>query len=51
MATARDRMARPTQFHGVPPDERALDANGTRLPWAYEYPEYTKLCPQHARPG
>jgi hypothetical protein len=27
------------QVHAVPEAERALDANGQRLPWAYEYAE------------
>jgi hypothetical protein len=27
------------QVHAVPESERALDANGQRLPWAYEYAE------------
>ncbi|KAL9579963.1 MAG: hypothetical protein Q9212_004777, partial [Teloschistes hypoglaucus] len=29
----------PTQFHGVPYEERAIDENGNRLPWALEWPE------------
>jgi hypothetical protein len=28
------------QVHAVPEAERAIDANGQRLPWAYEYAEY-----------
>lgn len=39
MAAPRSRLGRPTQFHGVPFEERAIDANGNRLPWAYDYPE------------
>jgi hypothetical protein len=39
MAAPRDRLGRPTQIHGVPVEDRAFDANGVRLPWAYEYPE------------
>jgi len=27
------------QVHAVPESERAVDANGQRLPWAYEYAE------------
>jgi hypothetical protein len=27
------------QVHAVPEAERALDANGVRLPWGYEYAE------------
>lgn len=27
------------QVHSVPDGERAVDANGVRLPWAYEYAE------------
>jgi hypothetical protein len=27
------------QVHAVPESERAIDANGQRLPWAYEYAE------------
>jgi len=27
------------QVHAVPEAERAFDANGQRLPWAYEYAE------------
>jgi hypothetical protein len=27
------------QVHSVPEAERAFDANGQRLPWAYEYAE------------
>ncbi|KAL8693867.1 MAG: hypothetical protein Q9218_001376 [Villophora microphyllina] len=30
---------RPTQFHAVPPEERAIDANGNQLPWALEWPD------------
>ena len=30
----------PTQFHGVPLEERAIDSKGNRLPWALEYHEY-----------
>ena len=29
----------PTQFHGVPLEERAIDSKGNRLPWALEYHE------------
>ena len=27
------------QVHAVPESERAVDANGQKLPWAYEYAE------------
>ncbi|MCJ1285216.1 hypothetical protein MMC26_004555 [Xylographa opegraphella] len=37
MAATRDRIGRPTQFHGVPIEERAVDAQGNRLPWALEW--------------
>ncbi|KAL8773493.1 MAG: hypothetical protein Q9209_001597 [Squamulea sp. 1 TL-2023] len=30
---------RPTQFHAVPPEERAFDENGKQLPWSLEWPE------------
>lgn len=30
---------RPTQFHAVPPEERAYDENGKQLPWALEWPD------------
>ena len=30
---------RPTQFHAVPPEERAYDENGNQLPWALEWPD------------
>ena len=29
----------PTQFHGVPLEERAIDSKGNRMPWALEYAE------------
>jgi len=29
----------PTQFHGVPLEERAVDSKGNRLPWSLEYHE------------
>lgn len=29
----------PTQFHGVPLEERATDSKGNRLPWSLEYHE------------
>ncbi|KAL6721878.1 hypothetical protein ACLMJK_000983 [Lecanora helva] len=29
----------PTQFHGVPLEERAIDSKGNRLPWSLEYHE------------
>ncbi|KAI4251684.1 MAG: hypothetical protein LQ352_004709 [Teloschistes flavicans] len=32
-------LGRPTQFHAVPPEERAIDANGNQLPWALEWPD------------
>lgn len=32
-------MGRPTQFHGVPLEERAVDSEGNRLPWALEWAE------------
>ncbi|MCJ1387301.1 hypothetical protein MMC18_000142 [Xylographa bjoerkii] len=37
MAATRERIGRPTQFHGVPLEERAFDAQGNRLPWALEW--------------
>ncbi|MCJ1436625.1 hypothetical protein MMC27_006005 [Xylographa pallens] len=37
MAATRERIGRPTQFHGVPLEERAVDAQGNRLPWALEW--------------
>ena len=30
---------RPTQVHGVPPEERAYDSKGNRLPWGLEWHE------------
>ena len=30
---------RPTQFHAVPLEERAVDSKGRKLPWALEWPE------------
>lgn len=30
---------RPTQFHNVPIEERAIDSKGNRLPWSLEWPE------------
>ncbi|MCJ1476060.1 hypothetical protein MMC13_004725 [Lambiella insularis] len=39
MAATRERIGRPTQFHGVPLEERAFDSQGNRLPWALEYPD------------
>ncbi|KAL8697304.1 MAG: hypothetical protein Q9201_007194, partial [Fulgogasparrea decipioides] len=30
---------RPTQIHAVPEEERAIDENGNRLPWALEWPD------------
>ncbi|KAI4135747.1 MAG: hypothetical protein LQ341_005838 [Variospora aurantia] len=30
---------RPTQFHAVPPEERAYDEGGNQLPWALEWPD------------
>ena len=30
---------RPTQFHAVPPEERAFDENGNPLPWGLEWPD------------
>lgn len=30
---------RPTQFHAVPPEERAYDENGNQLPWSLEWPD------------
>jgi hypothetical protein len=29
----------PTQFHGVPLEERAIDSKGNRLPWSLEWHE------------
>lgn len=34
---------RPTQFHAVPVEERAIDSQGKTLPWALEWHEYVKL--------
>lgn len=34
---------RPTQFHGVPFEERAPDGKGGKLPFALEYPTYQSL--------
>lgn len=31
--------ARPTQFHGVPEAERAVDSEGRMLPFSLEWPE------------
>ena len=39
MAAAREHLGRPTQFHGVPLEERAYDSHGNRLPWALEWAE------------
>jgi hypothetical protein len=45
MAAQRERQGRPTQFHGVPLEERAYDSQGNRLPWALEWAEYaTRNC-------
>ncbi|KAL8817197.1 MAG: hypothetical protein Q9223_003934 [Gallowayella weberi] len=30
---------RPTQFHAVPPEERAYDESGNQLPWSLEWPD------------
>lgn len=30
---------RPTQFHGVPLEERAVDSQGRTLPWSLEHHE------------
>ncbi|MCJ1397498.1 hypothetical protein MMC11_000691 [Xylographa trunciseda] len=46
MATTRERIGRPTQFHGVPVEDRAFDAQGNRLPWALEWADDHL----HARP-
>lgn len=32
-------VGQPTQFHGVPFEERAIDSKGNRLPWSLEYHE------------
>jgi len=35
------------QVHAVPDNEKAFDASGRRLPWAFEYAEYVtapKYC-------
>ncbi|MCJ1311513.1 hypothetical protein MMC25_005185 [Agyrium rufum] len=37
MTSARERVGHPTQFHGVPLEERAFDSQGNRLPWALEW--------------
>ena len=29
----------PTQFHGVPLEERAIDSKGSRMPWSLEWHE------------
>ena len=36
---AFEGQGRPTQFHGVPLEERAIDSKGNRLPWALQWPE------------
>ena len=36
----------PTQFHAVPENERAVDANGKRLPWSLEWPELVLTAPR-----
>ena len=43
MGSTRERIGRPTQFHGVPLEERAVDAQGNRLPWALEWAEWVEL--------
>ena len=40
MTAPRERAGHPTQFHGVPVEERAFDSQGNRLPWALEWAEY-----------
>lgn len=35
--TLNPTRGRPTQFHAVPLEERAVDSNGNRLPWALEW--------------
>ena len=30
-------FGRPTQVHSVPPEERAVDGKGNKLPWALEW--------------
>ncbi|KAL8988285.1 MAG: hypothetical protein Q9169_008581, partial [Polycauliona sp. 2 TL-2023] len=30
---------RPTQFHAVPPEDRAFDEHGNQLPWGLEWPD------------
>jgi hypothetical protein len=35
----RSQLRGGMQVHAVPEAERAIDANGQRLPWAYEYAE------------
>lgn len=37
--TTRTNLRGGMQVHAVPETERALDASGQRLPWAYEYAE------------
>ena len=36
---------RPTQFHAVPADERAVDSGGKQLPWALEWHESVLPAP------
>ena len=45
MASSTPRGGRPTQFHGVPLEERAFDTSGNRLPWALEWAECVKKQP------
>lgn len=37
------------QVHAVPDDERAVDASGKRLPWAYSYAESAEPPPRRQR--
>ncbi|MCJ1318150.1 hypothetical protein MMC15_003477 [Xylographa vitiligo] len=49
MAATRERIGRPTQFHGVPLEERAVDAQGNRLPWALEWADDHPNARPHKR--
>ncbi|KAL8716131.1 MAG: hypothetical protein Q9220_000036 [cf. Caloplaca sp. 1 TL-2023] len=40
---------RPTQFHAVPPEERAYDENGNQLPWGLEWPDDHPLARSQKR--
>ncbi|KAL8953030.1 MAG: hypothetical protein Q9222_001080 [Ikaeria aurantiellina] len=40
---------RPTQFHAVPPEERAYDEHGNQLPWGLEWPDDHPLARSQKR--